>query len=204
MGDWTAADEICIAVALDSWKPTQGTRLTGQRNPGRRFVLSNNKLQRQADPSPTRAWNFPEPFGAQTVVGVPLSEIITISSHLRVPEIRSYMNRSPLNDLHDPNTPAPSAVDESGRSSQTFAMDVVACRKNEQRRATAQGRDIYAVTAPIIVEATERILDGRVSTAGTAAGGAIFDARDFLETLAPEHLSVEFHQCSVPQQRPLE
>jgi uncharacterized protein YbjT (DUF2867 family) len=34
MGEWDAADEICIAIALDSWKPTRGTRLTGQRNPG--------------------------------------------------------------------------------------------------------------------------------------------------------------------------
>jgi short subunit dehydrogenase-like uncharacterized protein len=35
MGDWSVADEILIGVALDGWKPTRGTRLTGQRNPGR-------------------------------------------------------------------------------------------------------------------------------------------------------------------------
>ena len=39
MGEWDCADEICIAVALDSWKPTRGTRLTGQRNTGRRFIF---------------------------------------------------------------------------------------------------------------------------------------------------------------------
>jgi short subunit dehydrogenase-like uncharacterized protein len=44
MGAWDAADEVCIAVALDSWKPTRGTRLTGQRNPGRHFIFSNNRL----------------------------------------------------------------------------------------------------------------------------------------------------------------
>src|SRR2546429_4255253 len=31
MGEWDAVDEICIAIALDSWKPTRGTRLTGDR-----------------------------------------------------------------------------------------------------------------------------------------------------------------------------
>src|SRR6516162_9726341 len=42
MQNWSTADEIQIAVALDSWKPTQGTRLTGQRNQGRRSAFSNN------------------------------------------------------------------------------------------------------------------------------------------------------------------
>jgi short subunit dehydrogenase-like uncharacterized protein len=32
MGDWDFADEIRVAVGLDSWKPTRGTRLTGERN----------------------------------------------------------------------------------------------------------------------------------------------------------------------------
>jgi hypothetical protein len=51
--------------------------------------------------------------------------------------------------------------------------------------------DIYAITAPIVVEAVERILAGRVKTKGTAAPGALFDARDVLEALAPEHLTFE-------------
>src|SRR5207245_6252474 len=67
MGEWDATDEICIAIALDSWKPTRGTRLTGQRNPGRHFIFSNNTLKR-ADPPPARKWNFPPPFGEQDMV----------------------------------------------------------------------------------------------------------------------------------------
>src|SRR5262249_41061533 len=61
MGDWTEADEICIAIALDSWKPTRGTRLTGQRNPGQRFVFSNNRLERAGPPAP-RMCPFPPPL----------------------------------------------------------------------------------------------------------------------------------------------
>src|SRR5260370_28714010 len=41
MGEWHAADEIWIAIALDSWQPTRGTRLTGQGNPRPHFIFSN-------------------------------------------------------------------------------------------------------------------------------------------------------------------
>lgn len=189
MGDWTAADEICVAVALDSWQPTLGTRLTGQRNPGQRFVFSDNRLKR-AEPPPNRLWNFPAPFGTQEVAGISFAETITISRHLPTPEIRSYINLAPITDIRNPATPPPSAADESGRSSQIFLVEAVARKGNEARRATASGRDIYAITAPIVVEATERIISGLAKTIGVAAAGEIFDARDFLKSLSPEHLSL--------------
>src|SRR5262245_57635261 len=168
VGDWPDADEICVAVALDSWKPTRGTRLTGKRNTGRRFVFSNNKLEFLADPAPRREWNFPAPFGAQEVVGLCFSEIITISRHLRAPEIHAFMNLPPITDIRNPDTPEPVAADESGRSSQTFLMEAVVRRGCEERHAIARGRDIYAVTAPSVVEAGERSIDG--ATRRTGAG----------------------------------
>ena len=193
VGDWPDADEILIAVALDSWRPTPGTRITGERNVARRFVFSNNRLEFLADPPPTRRWDFPEPFGTQDVVGVALAEIITISRHLRTPEIHPYMNLAPLRDIRDPDTPTPTAADDSGRSSQIFVMDVIACRGNEDRRATASGRDIYAITAPIVVEAVTRILDHRDAKAGVLTAGELFDAPDFLRSLSQEHLSLAIH-----------
>jgi len=186
MGDWPDADEICVAVGLDSWKPTRGTRLTGKRNTGRRFVFSNNKLEFLADPAPRRKWNFLAPFGAQVVVELGFSEIITISRHLRTPEIHAFMNLAPITDLRNPDTPEPVAADESGRSSQTFLMEAVARRGSEERSAIARGRDIYAVTAPIVVEAAERILDGRFMATGVVAAGETFDAQDFLRSLRPD------------------
>src|SRR5262249_50476217 len=174
MGDWPDADEICVAVALDSWKPTRGTRLTGKRNTGRRFVFSNNKLEFLADPSPRRAWNFPAPFGAQDVVELGFSEIITISRHLRSPEIHAFMNLAPITDIRNPDTPEPVAADESGRSSQTFLMEAVARRGGEERRSIARGRDIYAITAPIVVAAAEPILDGRFNAPAVCTAGRFF------------------------------
>jgi len=190
MGDWSAADEISIATALDSWKPTRGTRLTGQRNPGKHFVFSNNKLER-ADPPPARTWNFSAPFGTQDVLGLALAETITISRHLKAPEIRAYLNLVSIKDLRDPNTPEPAATDESGCSSQIFLVEVIVRRGSEERCATARGRDIYAITAPIVVEAAQRVVNGLAKTTGVAAAGEIFDARDFLRSLCPVHLSLE-------------
>jgi hypothetical protein len=192
MDEWDSADEICIAVALDSWRPTRGTRLTGERNPGRRFIFSNNTLER-AEPPPGRTWVFPAPFGEQQVVPLSLAETITISRHLQTPEIRVFMNLAPLADLRSPETPPPMPADERGRSSQIFVMDVVARRGRKERRVVARGQDIYAVTAPIVVEATQRVVAGATKTTGAVAAGEIFDARDFLTSLGPAHVSVDFH-----------
>jgi hypothetical protein len=101
------------------------------------------------------------------------------------------MNEAPLTDIHNPDTPAPTAVDESGRSSQTFLMEVIARKGDAERRAVARGRDIYAVTAPIVVEATRRAVNGLTRTTGVVAAGEVFDARDFIRSLAPAHLSLE-------------
>jgi len=160
MGDWATADEIALAYALDSWKPTPGTRLTGKRNTGRRFVFTKNNLEFVADPPPKRVWNFPDPFGTQDVESLCLSEIVTISRHLPVSEIHAFMNLPPLRDIHEPETPSPIASDDRGRSSQTFLVDVVARKGSEERHASARGRDIYAISAPIVVEATQRIVIG--------------------------------------------
>ncbi|MET0815253.1 MAG: saccharopine dehydrogenase NADP-binding domain-containing protein [Pseudoxanthomonas sp.] len=182
LGDWPDADAIEIGVALDSWHPTAGTRLTGARNHHRRLVVSEGRLQPLADPPPSRQWTFAAPFGTQEVLALPLAEIVTISRHLRSASVHSYMNLAPLDDLRDPRTPTPKPVDTQGRSSQLFAVDVRLRRNGVSRRATAHGRDIYAVTAPLVVEALQRISDGR-GRIGVVAPGEAFDARDFLESV---------------------
>jgi hypothetical protein len=59
-----------------------------------------------------------------------------------------------------------------------------------QRRISAAGRDIYAVTAPLVAEAAQRLIDGRVKTLGAAAPGEVFDAAGFLAALSPRHLAI--------------
>jgi hypothetical protein len=125
----------------------------------------------------------------QRVVAVPLSEIVTIHRHVAVRHVWSYMNSAPLRDIEDPRTPGPTASDPSGRSSQRFIMDVQATSGDRRTRIAIAGYDIYAVTAPIVVEACVRVLRDPPTTGGAYAPGELFNADDFLAALAP-HLKI--------------
>ncbi|MFD1034067.1 saccharopine dehydrogenase NADP-binding domain-containing protein [Sphingomonas hankookensis] len=183
--DWPDVDAIEIAVALDSWHPTTGTRLTGERNTATRLVVRDGVLAPVPSPPPASLWPFPKPFGSQPVSCVALSEIVLLSRHLKAWAITSYMNGKPLADLADAATPLPQAQDALGRSDQMFAMSVRAERRGHRREATVTGRDIYFVTAPLVVEACLRLLaDATPDWAGVRAPGELFDARDFLAALA--------------------
>jgi short subunit dehydrogenase-like uncharacterized protein len=182
-------DCIEIGVALDYWHPTEGTRETGDRNTARRLVVAEGRLTPISRPAPIRDWTFPEPFGLQEVVAVPLSEIVTIYRHIPVRKACSYMNSAPLRDLEDPQTPPPTASDSSGQSSQRFVMDVHAASGDRRTRISAIGRDIYAITAPIVAEACVRVLEDPPATGGAYAPGEIFEANGFLAALAP-HLEI--------------
>jgi hypothetical protein len=177
------ADEVEIAIGLDRWWPTAGTRATGVRNTATRLVMRDGALAALTSPAPTRTWSYPPPFGDQAVVQLPFSEVITIARHLDVGELRSYLNTAPLDDLRDSATPPPSAADQRGRSAQQFVVDAVVRRGPESRRISATGRDIYAVSAPIVVEGAVRLLDGRYRGPGAAAPGEAFDAGAVLAEL---------------------
>jgi hypothetical protein len=183
-GDWPTLDEISVAVALDSWHPTQGTRLTGERNTAPRLIVADSVLQPVPDPPPKGTWAFPAPFGRQDVSMLPLSETITLSRHLHAASIQSWINGTALRDVGDPTTAPPEPSDERGRSSQRFVMDVLVRWGERRRRATALGQDIYAISAPIVVEALERILAGEAAAGpGVRSLGEVVDATAFLEAL---------------------
>ena len=195
MDDWSAADEIRLAYALSSWKPTYGTRATiqtsKQRRGGRRLVYANQRLEYRIEPAPVLDWHFPAPVGTQTVVGEFLTaDSVTIGRHLQASEICTYMTAAPLKDLSDPDLSPPPAIDASGRSSQTFLLEAVVRSGSAERRAVATGQDIYAITAPLVVEAMERIVRAGNTTRRRRGGRSLLDARSFLTSLAPAHLSL--------------
>jgi len=185
-----SVDCIEIGVGLDYWHPTEGTRETGERNTARRLIVAEGRLAPAPRPAPVRDWVFPEPFGTQQVVAVPLSEIVTIHRHIAARHVRSFMSSAPLRDLEDPRTPPPTASDPSGRSSQRFLMDVHAVSDGRRTRVSAAGRDIYAITAPLVVEACARVLENPPAAGGAYAPAELFDADEFLAALAP-HLEIE-------------
>jgi saccharopine dehydrogenase-like NADP-dependent oxidoreductase len=197
MGDWTAADEAHIAYGLSSWHPTAGTRaaskVSRRRRNGRRVHYTNGRLEYRNDDPPTLEWPFPDTMGTRAVIEFTMADVVTIPSHLSIPEVRTYMTIEAASDVSAPDTPTPTAVDERGRSAQTFLVDVVVRSGGTERRAVASGQDIYASTAPLAVEAVWRILTGQTRTVGVASAGEIFDAPDFLRALST-HVSLELRQ----------
>lgn len=189
LGDWKSATEIRTAVALDRWWPTRGTRRTGQRNSLPRLAMRNGELEPIAA-SASEKWDFPEPFGLQTVVELPFTETILMARHLQVSEIRHFINETALKDVRDVATPEPAAADEHGRSIQTFLMELVVSNGAEKRRIVARGRDIYAITAPIVVEAVERVLRGDSRVAGALSPAQMFEPMRFLEALSSHDLTI--------------
>lgn len=195
MGEWTSADVAHVAYGLSSWQPTAGTREAGKvshdRRGGRRVRFRDGALEYHDDTPAEQDWAFPEPLGVRPVIAeFSMADVVTVPSHLSVPEVRTYMSSVAAQDLTSADTSPPTAADELGRSDQTFVVDVEVRSGAVERRATATGQDIYAVTAPLAVEAVQRILAGQTRTKGVASAGAMFDAKDFLRALAP-HVSVD-------------
>ncbi|MEU1471234.1 saccharopine dehydrogenase NADP-binding domain-containing protein [Streptomyces sp. NPDC005761] len=195
LGDATAADSVDVAYGLSSWRPTAGTREAGQvshdRRAGRRVRFADGALRYHEDEVSQEEWLFPEPLGRRAVIAeFTMADVVTVPSHVKVPTVRTHMSVEAAGDLAGKDTPAPEAVDALGRSDQTFVVDVLVRADGIERRATAHGQDIYAVTAPLAVEAVARILTGRTRTTGVASAGAMFDAADFLRALAP-YVTVE-------------
>lgn len=195
MGDWTAADSAHVAYGLDSWHPTAGTRNAGtvsrERRDGRRVRYAAGRLEYVEDAPPTLDWEFPEPLGTRPVIGeFSMADIVTVPTHLAIPDVTTYMTAKAAGELASPDTPAPTATDDQGRSAQTFVVDAVVRAAGTERRVVAHGRDIYAVSAPLVVEAVDRVLSGRTRAVGVVSAGEAFDAADFLKALS-EHVTVD-------------
>lgn len=151
-------DTITVAIGLDHWWPTLGTRRTGARNTAPRVVMKAGQLTRLEPVTTEIHWTFSPPLGRQSMVELPFSEVNTLAHHLTVGTIRSLLNRSALEEIRDAATPPPAADDTTGRSAQRFEMIVQVEQGGITRTARARGRDIYAITAPIVIEAALRLL----------------------------------------------
>ncbi|MBT1704934.1 saccharopine dehydrogenase NADP-binding domain-containing protein [Chryseosolibacter indicus] len=187
---WDNVDNITIAIGLSFWQPTLGTRLTGQRNHYPRLIYSKGRLQPKEDNYQEINWNFPPPLNAMKMTCLPFSEIITISKHIRVSDILTYFSTNALEDIRNKDTPPPMAVDTRGRSAQEFRVDVIATRGIEKRIARAGGRDIYAVTAVLVIEAVDRIMKGKTQAKGVSSAGHVFNACDFLKSLSSDDIEI--------------
>jgi len=183
-------DAITVAIALDRWWPTAGTRKTGERNKVPRVVVKNGRLAPLAPSAEVPDWAFAAPLGSQPMVEMPFSEIITLAHHLKAGSIRSLLNRSALDDIRDATTRPPTAVDDSGRSAQRFELVVQLVQDGVTTTAGARGQDIYAVTAPIVIEAALRLLAPSYRHSGALALAEAVDPVELLHALHDRALEI--------------
>jgi uncharacterized protein YbjT (DUF2867 family) len=183
-------DEITVAIALDRWWPTLGTRKTGERNKGPRVVVTNGRLAPLVSLAEVPDWVFSPPLGNQPMVELPFSEVITLAHHLNARAIRSLFNRSALDDIRDASTPPPTAVDNCGRSAQRFELVVQLVQNGVTKTAGVRGQDIYAVTAPIVIEAALLLLAPSYQHSGALALAEAVDPVELLRTLHGPALDV--------------
>lgn len=162
-------DEITVAIVLDRWWPTAGTRKTGERNKVPRVVIENGRFAPLLPSAEMADWTFSPPLGPQAMVELPFSEIVTLAHHLKVGTIRSLLNRSALDDIRDATTPPPTAVDDSGRSAQRFELVVRLVQNGVTKTVSVRGQDIYAVTALIVIEAAQCLLASSYRHSGALA-----------------------------------
>ncbi len=190
-GEWKGADAVSIGFALDGWKPTPGTRNVLLRMGGRRTVFHGGKCLQLVEPPEFAEREFSGAVGKIPVmVDYPGPEGTLIASHFKVQDVTNYMAVAALKDLRDPATMGPLAADETGRSAQKFHIEVEVKKGNALRRGWVSGQDIYAITAPIVVEALERVIaDGKL--VGAPSPGWAFDAVDFLKCLKTSSIDVQ-------------
>jgi uncharacterized protein YbjT (DUF2867 family) len=186
----SAIDKITVAIALDHWWPTAGTRKTGERNQVPRVVIMNGRIAPMPSATEETDWTFSPPLSRQSMVELPFSEIVTMASHLKVDTIRSLFCRTALNDIRDATTPPPSAVDNIGRSAQRFELVVQINQDGVTKTSGVRGQDIYAVTAPIVIHAAMLLLDPDYRRCGALALAEAVDPVEMLGALHGSALEV--------------
>jgi Saccharopine dehydrogenase NADP binding domain len=127
MGDWPSADHIQIAIALDSWLPTAGTRATIIRNSGRHVVYADNGFAAPPSVPSTMRWEFPAPIGERTLVELPTADHRPSSAH--APD-RGPHERRTTRRRRRPDVPGAGP----GRRPRPFRADVPRRRRGPPRR----------------------------------------------------------------------
>ena len=181
-GDWKGADAVSIGFALDGWKPTPGTRNVLQRMGGRRTVFRGGKsVQLNGQPQ------FAEREFSGSVGKIPVM--------VDYPGPRRYVDREPLrspgrDQLHGGRGPeglAGSGHHRTGghRRDGSVRSELSYRGRNQERRCVKEGvdagTDIYATTAPIVVDALERAIAKGKPRWGNFTGRG-FRCRRFLKT----------------------
>ncbi|WP_123028636.1 saccharopine dehydrogenase family protein [Mycolicibacterium stellerae] len=189
MAGHDTAESIDIMIGLDSWHPTRGTRTTIDRKALGNLAITDGQQQPVASPPARRTWDFGSPLHTHDVVELPFTETVLIARHVTTQELHNYVSAIAVREVLDPTTPPPNSDAPNGPSPQHFTIEVIVRRDDNERRAVMRGHDIYAISAPLLGEAAQRLLDGDFTQPGAHAPAEVFDADAILTALAQGHAS---------------
>jgi short subunit dehydrogenase-like uncharacterized protein len=191
-------DEVIAAYAVDGFGlGSSGTRRTVGHVMGQPVVAyEDGSLVASRVGASSREVEFP--FGRERVVEWAGTEPLTVPRHTHARRVRSYV-RTPLpafaaraarlGPLAAPllrlsarvgGGPAP-----EHRSRTRWTVVAEARSSGRGRRATLTGRDVYGLTALLVVRAAEALRAGEVGAAGALAPAEGFDPGALLDRLAP-------------------
>jgi len=136
------------------------------------------------------------PFGERDVVEWGGTEPLSVPRHTDVREVRSYV-RAPrmaarmaplvrfLAPLAGPVALLRPDPPEEKRREARFAVVAEARGPAGGRHVALTGSDVYGLTALLVARGAEALLAGEARGAGALAPAEVFEARSFLEKLAP-------------------
>ncbi len=180
--NFETADSIHVYTVLNFWYPTHGTRETGRRNTAERLIFSEGQLIPKTD---VDSFNklFPEPIGEVLMVSLPLTEVVTISRHIKVTNVQAFLSKNSLDDLKNTSNPETPVIEDENALAQSFYLQVELRAGHGKRIIAVKGKDIYAFTAPVILEIVRRMNSNYSNLTGIKTLGEAFDATDFLHNL---------------------
>jgi short subunit dehydrogenase-like uncharacterized protein len=191
-------DDLGVAYAVSGFSlGSSGTRRTISRVMGQPVVsYEDGSLVPSRFGASTREVEFP--FGRRRVVQWTGTEALTVPRHTKARRVRSYV-AAPLPTLtaqaarlgplaapfvrlasHVRGGPSPER-----RSRTRWTVVAEARGAGRGRRATLTGRDVYGLTALLVVRATEALRAGQVTAVGALAPAEAFEPGDLLARLAP-------------------
>ena len=219
--------ELVVAYAVKGFGMTRGTMRSALEIMKGGDLVYENGGWRPAPAGVFRArFEFPEPIGRQAVSRYPSGEVITVPRHTRTRRVVSLLTtstaaphpaaaalmpflqpalalslRTPLRGLlHRGIGSLPEGPPEDERRAAEWTIVAEARGEDGTRgRAVVRGRDVYGITATILVHASELLSDPGFDRAGTLGPAAAFDPREFLDHLGDHGVSWER-----PESLPLE
>jgi short subunit dehydrogenase-like uncharacterized protein len=189
-------DEIVVGYATSGIGTSRGTRATIAQVMTQQLVAwQDGRLVPSRFGATTRRLRFP--FGERTVVEWGGTEPLTVPRHTDVRNVRSYVRLPGIvarfgsfGKLAAPLVRAtarvgPAGPSEAARRRNRFAVVAEAVGAGGSGRAVLTGRDVYGLTALLLIRGAEALMAGELRGQGVLAPAEAFDARTLLARLDP-------------------